>query len=59
MDIQYIAIIALLVIIFYYVFIRKSSGNILNDDCGEWDLSEEIKEFNKIQKKYILGLKTL
>lgn len=58
MDPQYIVIIVLLVIIFYYLFIRKTNS-LLDSSCSEWDLTDEIKEFNKIQKKYLESVKIL
>lgn len=54
MNIQYLAIIALLIIIVYYVFVRKTNNS--KSITGYWDLTNEINEFNKLQKKCISKL---
>lgn len=49
MNLQYLAILALLIIIVYYVFVRKTK--VSSSVIGYWDLTDEICEFNKLQKK--------
>lgn len=60
MNLQYLAIIALLIIIIYYVFVRKTDTCVSSTNVGGyWDLTKEIDEFNKIQKKCINKFSTI